>query len=534
MKLFFLIKKLNRPYTWLLLILIFGGFFRLINIGAEPYWGDEVLSLDIVKHFSNSLPTLLQYLREVEIHPPLYYLLLHYWISIFGDSELAVRFLSFLFGLGTIIGVYALAKILFKKENVALMAAFITAILPIQIEYSQEARPYIIFCFLGILAMIGFWKFRETQKIHFAVLYCLASILGLYLHYSFFLFLASTSLYWILDIIIQKDKDKARSLFYWLGAHAIIFIGFLWWLDAFLFKIALSKYQIFGYDRNAIQFRLQFIYEQIFHQIIWMSKEKLASLTVIVATIISQISIIFFLVNALLRKPDFIIPVINQHKKQLFFLFFLLFSLIIFFIISPQSVTYSTIFYRHVILASIIIALLLAFIFSLLDKKSAGVVVAIFVISLIPFITLVIGNDEQWDYDFRLKDAANFINEKYEKGDLVLVYISTLRTDFNHFLRPDISAMALMPIGYTNQDIWASRQTLGLIENEYQLRADFNVTPVEFGEKLKYLDKKFAPKRMWVFADFYGDTLEWFRNNNWRHAFKAIRPIFPLDLFVRP
>lgn len=534
MSLSFFVKKLNRSYVWLLFILILGGVLRLINMGAEPFWCDEVLHLDIVKHFSNSIPTMLQYLREVEVHPPLYHLVLHFWINWFGDNEFAVRFLSFIFGLGSIIGVYALGKVLFKKENVALLAAFITAILPIQIEYSQEARPYIIFCFFGILAIIGFWRFRETQKIRFIILYLASSLIGVYLHYSFILFLSILTLYWFLDIFIQNDKDKTKSFLYWLWVHAAIFIGFFWWLDAFLLKIELSKYQIFGLSKKVTEFRSQFLYEQIFHQLIWMAKEKFSSLIVVIGIMVSQISIIFFFGNALLKKKDLIVPVINQYKKQIFFLLFLLFGLIILFIFSPQSINYSTIYYRHVIIGSILISLLLAFFFSLLEKKHLFMVVAIFAISLVPFITSVVSNDAEWDYDFTLKDVGTYINENYREGDLVISFVSTLRSNLNHFLNPNIEALSLLPANYTGIDVWNSRQTLGFIENEYMTRAEFSVSREEFIKKFTYLDKKYSPKRIWVFVNFDDKAYDWFRKNNWRHTFKAIPPIFPLDLFTRP
>ncbi len=60
----------------------------------------------------------------------------------------------------------------------------------------------------------------------------------------------------------------------------------------------------------------------------------------------------------------------------------------------------------------------------------------------------------------------------------MLVSNATLRTDFNHFLRPEIEAMGIRPYDYYRYDVWDTRQTLGLVENEMHLRedGDFNAT----------------------------------------------------------
>jgi len=42
--------------------------------------------------------------------PPLYYLLLHYWIALNGDTPYYVRLLSVLFGAGTIPVIYLIGK----------------------------------------------------------------------------------------------------------------------------------------------------------------------------------------------------------------------------------------------------------------------------------------------------------------------------------------------------------------------------------------------------------------------------------------
>ena len=65
---------------------------------TSDLWVDEALTVNIAK-----LPVhgIFEALRH-DGHPPLYYLLLHGWMSVFGQSDNAVRALSGLFSVATL------------------------------------------------------------------------------------------------------------------------------------------------------------------------------------------------------------------------------------------------------------------------------------------------------------------------------------------------------------------------------------------------------------------------------------------------
>ena len=64
----------------------------------SPLWLDEALSVNIAR-----LPVgdLLEALRH-DGHPPLYYLLLHYWMEVVGEGDVAVRALSGIFAVASL------------------------------------------------------------------------------------------------------------------------------------------------------------------------------------------------------------------------------------------------------------------------------------------------------------------------------------------------------------------------------------------------------------------------------------------------
>ena len=73
----------------LLLFLIFGAgvLLRIYELGAESLWLDEAVS---VSYSKGSLSSILDY-PLARNNPPFYWILLHFWIGLFGTSEAALR-----------------------------------------------------------------------------------------------------------------------------------------------------------------------------------------------------------------------------------------------------------------------------------------------------------------------------------------------------------------------------------------------------------------------------------------------------------
>ena len=95
----------NRCLVLSLLTLLALGL-RLIRLSYQPLWWDEGWSL----YFATTNVRNMLELTAVDIHPPLYYLLLHFWIRLFGPGLISVRFLSVLIGTATIPLLYAAGR----------------------------------------------------------------------------------------------------------------------------------------------------------------------------------------------------------------------------------------------------------------------------------------------------------------------------------------------------------------------------------------------------------------------------------------
>jgi mannosyltransferase len=124
-------------------------FLRLYEISSKSIWLDEAFSI-----FMSAKPVseMLRLIVDIEKHPPLYYLLLHFWMRIGGDSAAWVRSFSAIFGILTIPIMFLVGRRLAGKW-IGLLAALILAINPLQIAFAQETRVYTLLTFTVTFAI---------------------------------------------------------------------------------------------------------------------------------------------------------------------------------------------------------------------------------------------------------------------------------------------------------------------------------------------------------------------------------------------
>ena len=113
--------------------------------------------------------------------PPLYYMLLHVWMSVVGNSESQTHALSLLFGLLTVpVGTW-IAWSLFGRRA-GLIAAVLFAMNPFLTAYSQETRMYTLMSLLGLLATAGIIQGFIYRRRKYLILFAVCQALMLYTH----------------------------------------------------------------------------------------------------------------------------------------------------------------------------------------------------------------------------------------------------------------------------------------------------------------------------------------------------------------
>jgi mannosyltransferase len=169
----------------LLIVLLVAFALRMVRLGAESLWYDETVSAYLA---GERLPDLVAHTAR-DIHPPGYYVLLHGWTRVAGDSDAALAYPSLFFGVVLVALAYRLARRTWD-DRVGLLAAGLVAISPYHIWYSQEVRMYTLGAVLAAGLLFGMLELRCGRRRGW-VLYVVCGALGLWVLYYFaFLLLA--------------------------------------------------------------------------------------------------------------------------------------------------------------------------------------------------------------------------------------------------------------------------------------------------------------------------------------------------------
>ena len=119
-------------------ITIIGIFLRFYLIDAQSIWLDETTSLFVAEQ---SVYNIIAGIGFDQHTPPAYYIILHYWLKLFGSSANALRGFSAVFDSINILLIWSVANRLFGYRA-ALYTAAIFAVSPYLIFYAQEGRMY--------------------------------------------------------------------------------------------------------------------------------------------------------------------------------------------------------------------------------------------------------------------------------------------------------------------------------------------------------------------------------------------------------
>ncbi|NEO53475.1 MAG: hypothetical protein F6K54_10500 [Okeania sp. SIO3B5] len=176
-------------------------------------------------------------------HPPLYFLLTHFWLKIFtADGEivsLAVgRSLSALFGVLAIPAIFALGCFAFRSQIVGQIAAALMALSPYGIYVAQEARHYtltILWIIISLAFLIQAIRCIQQQKklpLWLGFFWIIINSLGIATHYFFALTLAAEGLVmsWFLLRDIKQFSQRYWCHIYIVGLGSLV--GCLVWLPA--------------------------------------------------------------------------------------------------------------------------------------------------------------------------------------------------------------------------------------------------------------------------------------------------------------
>jgi uncharacterized membrane protein len=246
----------SNPRVWLFCIFLAAFALRLYRLGVPSLWYDETVSVILAQ---KDLLALTQHTAG-DIHPPLYYYLLHFWGRLAGWSEFSAAFLSLFFGVLLIALVYRVARDLTpspvqrrRSEGVGVLAALLVAASPYNLWYSQEVRMYTLGAVLGLASTYFFVRVlaqetedggRRTEDKSMAFVlrpssffsrnflaYAGVSALGLYtLYYFAFLLVFQNLAAFVWMVRNSKFRIPNSEFRIWISSQFAILVLYLPWL----------------------------------------------------------------------------------------------------------------------------------------------------------------------------------------------------------------------------------------------------------------------------------------------------------------
>ena len=255
-------ETLSNPHVWGWLVVWFAIalIIRLSFLTTKSPWMDEVATtLFSLGNYSAMIPLnqivdidsilrplqltpgtsaadVVHHLLVEDNHPPTYFVLAHWWMRFFhwgqglvgqssdGYASLwAERSLSAFFGAMAVPGGYVLAWLSSRSRLIGLLSAALTAVSPLGVFLSQEARHYTLATLMVIASLCCLMQVvravEKRQAPHWGLIaaWIVINGLGLTVHYFFGLTVLAEGLVMLL-MLIQQSRQVAGS---WARSHWI-------------------------------------------------------------------------------------------------------------------------------------------------------------------------------------------------------------------------------------------------------------------------------------------------------------------------
>ena len=216
-------RMLEHPGRVVALLTALGLGLHFATLDARGFWIDEAITIDFIR---GSLGDVVDRLgRYTYDQPPLYYLLAWAWAKPFGTGEVGLRSLPAILGALTIPVAYFAAAELFSRRA-GLVAALLTALSPLVVWHSQDARPYALVILLGGLSFALCVRLVKDRRAWVAASWALASVLAMAAHYAVG-FLVAAEVVWLLFTLRRWDRAALGVL----AAIAVVLAGVLFLED---------------------------------------------------------------------------------------------------------------------------------------------------------------------------------------------------------------------------------------------------------------------------------------------------------------
>lgn len=361
-------------YTTPLLILGLAFSLRLYHLDFQSIWWDEGHSIFVASQPIPQIPTL----PAMDVHPPAYFVLLHLWLGLAGQSEFALRYLSVLFSVLTVALLWRFARSVSSFHYLPcsphpalcagspLLAALFATLSPLYVAYAQEVRSYAMITFLALASTFTLWRifFLDHRRPSLigrrwtVATYAVLTALCLYTHYFTIFLLIFHNLAWFVWAV-PGNKNRMGRVTTWIASQLGILLLF-----APQFLLALRQVTSYANPNLSPPRLTEFILRSWQAYTVGLTIDPLPAawgMAVIAAVLLVTLGLLLFKIATPSRKwasifhpPSFILHLLSSI---LFLLAWLLIPLGAYFIVLQRQPSFEP---RYLILVTPALFLLLA------------------------------------------------------------------------------------------------------------------------------------------------------------------------------
>jgi mannosyltransferase len=416
-------QRQNKWACFFLLLLGFG--LRLYGLTYHSLWLDETVSV----YLSNFPP--LEILRQgmllQEPNPPLYHLLLHFWMTVFGSGELAVRMLSALLGTLYLPPVYLLGKRLLSGR-VALGVTLLAAINPFLVWYSQEVRMYALVATLSLWSLYCLVRAVDTPHWSWWASYVGVTVASLYTHFYPVLLLPA-ELVFLLVYTGRRTAVLRRGALAW-ALSLLCFSPWLW--RAWEASATTPSW------RPSVG-------------LVGMIVACLEAFTVRRVPLTGAARACALLVAGAIALAGLVLPRargrpggrrrwdMETFRPNAFLILTLLVPLLSAYVLSFRQQIF-TVYYLIIIVAPFLLALASGVDRIVSWQGAAGIGALLVVVILLSY-----GLGHNWSLEYRKEEwrsAAQYVTEHSHPGDAILCHVDYTRIPFGYYYRGDLPVFA--------------------------------------------------------------------------------------------
>lgn len=219
-------QDVSRPVFWgaFALIVVAGTVLRFWELSSVSLWRDEAITLGFARL---DLWTILT--RNIDNHPPLTWVIQHFWHAINPDPA-AARVPAATAG-SIAVAVFMLALRDLAGARTAIIGGLLLAFSTAHIHYSQDARmyPYVILgLILAAWGALGHAQPGRLSERTYAVLYVAGAAFAIYSHITALIAMAVIS-FGALYVGTRGEGDRAFARA-WFIRNVVLFVLVLPWL----------------------------------------------------------------------------------------------------------------------------------------------------------------------------------------------------------------------------------------------------------------------------------------------------------------